>query len=312
MTKSTRDIPTHEGMTIADRLKAARTDADFTRKALAEATGIPASTIEKYERGDMDPNTTRLQTICEHLDVSINWVLNGEDVQEASAKVTETTESAEPQASANDAETFAEDVLNVNSDIAESSEPANENDQMNSFNGLLTVLDNMRIHEFEGAQRGAIALIEEIRSVLKYCEPEELLALAVERELYQGDCKTADSILDMFRKSSDEAQAYCGNIEERIIDTAMFGIDLYALDSKALITVANELRKEYGIERPIRGEFLGNGASWGEHENFMPLIRPHLRTLTINNNGYDFEDVDEFPKREEPSEKKSFLSGDFL
>lgn len=299
MTKSTRDIPTHEGMTIADRLKVARTDADFTRKALAEATGIPASTIEKYERGEMDPNTTRLQTICEHLDVSVNWVLNGEDTQEASETENPVTGN---QSSANVAEPSTEapsEALSSGSqNFSETAEPANDNDVLEPIRNILAELDSMRANEFDMVQRGATALIDEVLIGLKYCEPHELLALALERNLFQNDCATVESILDMFRMNAEKAQSYCGSIEERLIDSAIFGVDLYCIERKALVDVADNLSLEHEINS---AKMFG----WGGHADFVPLIRPYLRTLAVFCNSYDFEDTDEFPRREKTDEKES-------
>jgi len=310
MTKMTRDIPSTEGMTVADRLKAARQDAELTRKALADATGIPASTLEKYERGDMDPNTTRLQTLCDHLGVSVNWVLNGADDLEASenakpvretqpsAKVMETMKTAETQPSAKILETSTETFSQGKPGGTETASPANETDPMDHIRGMLADLDDMRAHEFEGVQRGAMALIEDIHAALKYLEPSELLKMAFERNLHESDCETADSIIHLFRDDTDKAQTLCGNIEERIIDTAILGVDLHTLDSKGLIDIAKELSEEHGFDTP---KFF----SWGKHEDFVPLVRPPLRELAIKANGYDFEDEEEFPKREKTAEKKA-------
>lgn len=312
MTKSTRDIPSHEGSTVADRIKAARQNAELTRKALAAATGIPASTLEKYERGDMDPNTTRLQTMCDHLGVTVNWMLNGDHASEVfesvkpvtenqlSAKVTEFEETAETLASTNDAETSTvistETFFNGRQEGPEAALPANENDPMAHVQGMLIGLDDMRSDEFDGVQRGATALVDDIRAALKHFEAIELLTLAHERDLYQGECESADSILDMFRENADKAQSYCGSIEERIIDTAILGVDLHNLDRKALVNVTKELSDEHGFDTP---NFFG----WGEHTDFIPLIRPHLRALAIYNDGYNLEDIEAFPKRETPADK---------
>lgn len=60
---------------VGSRLQLARKSNEFTRVEFSKITGIPASTIEKYERGDMDPNTTRLKIMCRCLQVPILRIL---------------------------------------------------------------------------------------------------------------------------------------------------------------------------------------------------------------------------------------------
>lgn len=49
-----------------------------------------------------------------------------------------------------------------------------------------------RVDEFKGVQRQAMALVDDIRGVLKYFEPGDLVALAKERGLHQGECKVSN------------------------------------------------------------------------------------------------------------------------
>lgn len=291
MTKTIRDIRTHEGMTIADRLKVARQDASLTRKALADATGIPPSSIEKYESGNMDPNTQRLQVLCDFFDVSVYWMLKGDDAP----NVSETGKTAETQTSANVSETSTETSSVDAPEGADTASTANENDPAEHIQGMLAELDDMRADGFENIQRGASALIEDILAALKRIEPEELLFIANERELHRCESDTVENILDMFRESAIAAQSYCGNIGERIIDTAIFGVDLYTLNSKPLADIAQELSEEHNFKSP---KLFG----WGEHSDFIHLIRSHLWALAIYSEGYDFEDLEAFPKRENPDD----------
>jgi len=307
MTKSTRDIPNHEGMTVADRIKAARQDAEFTRKALADTTGIPASTLEKYERGDMDPNTTRLQTMCDHLGVSVNWVLNGDDAYEvsesvkpvreiqSSTKVAETTKTAETQSSANVAVTSTE--------VPQIASQANENDPLEHARWMLSDLDDMGGDDFNGTQRGAMALVNEIQVTLKHLEPDDLLFLTKEHDLHQDEENLDTSgILELFANDHDEGEAYCESITDRILDTCILGIDLFRIERGPLVDIANAMEEEHGIEST---KFFG----WGKHSDFVPLIRPHLWAMAIYSDGYDFEDEEKFPKRDSPTNQKEKTKG---
>lgn len=290
MTKVTRDVPVHEGMTVADRLKAARTEAGFTRKALAEGTGIPASTLEKYERGDMDPNTTRLQTICDYLGVSVNRVLNGDDAPQVAA----TKETVETRASANVAESFAESDPEATAVHAETHSTGSDHDPIERVRVMLSEMDIMRAQIFHGSQRKAMALENEIRAALKYFDPDDLMILAVEQGLYQDQqCLDASGIHDLFADDLEKGQSFCANIEERVLDTAILGVDLYNIEREPLVKLADELQEEHDIEEPAWGGF-----SWGEHNDFVPLIRPYMRAASYRGHPVDFTNHNEFLRRE--------------
>ncbi|NQV83210.1 MAG: helix-turn-helix transcriptional regulator [Rhodospirillales bacterium] len=260
MTKISRDVPAHEGMTVADRLKMARIEASMTRKAVFEGTGISTSTLEKYESGHMDPNTTRLQAICDYLGVSVDWVLNGGDTPLAAA----TEKTAEMQATANVAETFSETFAAGPPRHAATAFQANDNAPVDRVDRMLGEMDDMRADVFFGFQRQAMATAEDIRAALKYFEPSELLVLADERGLHQDEsCLDEFGIQDLFTEDLNEGQMYCGNIEERILDTAILGSDLFGIEREPLVALAEELRDDHDLEPPAWG-----GLSWGDHKDF--------------------------------------------
>ncbi len=275
MTKISRDIPMHEGRTIADRLKAARLDANLTRKALSEATGIPASTIDKYERGDMDPNTTRLKTICDRLGVSVDRVIN----DDGAPRVSETSETAETQVSANVAETFTETVSETS--------PLSTVDEVSA---LLEEIDGLRSDNFEAGRRRAMALVNDVTAKLKYLEPGELIQVASGRGLYEGECPTTAFLDGLFQEKPDEAQEYCGNIEERILDTAILGVDLFTIQEKVLVKVAEQHK--------IESNGITFWDDWGSYQDFVPLMRPVFRSLSFAGSAVDFDNQDAFPRRE--------------
>jgi len=286
MTKIYRDVPLREGMTLGDRLKAARADANLTRKSVHEGTGISTSTIEKYESGNMDPSTSRLKAICDFLDVSVNWIINGDDQYMAA-----NSEIAETRPTASVAETLAEttpqstamDVLPADNTLA------------GAINGMLEDLDTMRIHGFDGLARQAMALTDDVLAKLKHLEPGELTDLALERDLYQDEtCLGSADILDLLSSDLDAGQAYCGNLEERILDTVILGVDLYSIERGSLVDLADELQENHDIQETAWG-----GWSWGDHENFIPQIRPIVRSMAFRGVSIDFMDQDQYPRREE-------------
>lgn len=257
MTMKVKDVPEGTEETPAMRLRQAREDKGLTRTELASRTGIPPKSIEKFEYGSQEPSLSRLQALSEALGVTTQWIMGDEDngdVSEAPSPSSETTPA----------------LL---------AEPVNDNDPMQRVRDMLERLDDMRVDEFQGVQRQAMALADDVRAALRYLEPGDLLAVASERGLYQGECKDESDILDLFSENVEEAQAYCGNIEERILDTAIIGVDLYAVECEPLIELAEEME----IESP--GIF-----GWGDHKDFVPVIRSHFQAEVLSGNkpGRDF------------------------
>ena len=197
---------------IGDRIKLARNDAGHTRKSLGEATKIPSSTLEKYERGDMDPNTARLTKICETLGVTVDWMMNGDSVDQ--------NEDASPSYKSANAELPSHDPT-----------PAGPED-------LLIEIDDLWHVGFKGSYRRVTALIEDTRQALRYLDADALLSLARERGLRECETMKPGFLEGLFSTDLEAAKSECGSIEERIIDTAVLGLDLYFVDWEALSDLA--------------------------------------------------------------------------
>mgnify|MGYP000097888640 CR=1 FL=1 len=62
---------------IGSRLKQARIKAGLTQQELAEQTNLSVAFISRIERGSSHINLKRLNQICDLLDVTEGYVLNG-------------------------------------------------------------------------------------------------------------------------------------------------------------------------------------------------------------------------------------------
>jgi len=268
MTVKLKDIPDGTEETPAMRLRQAREKKDFTRMMLGSMTGIPQKSIEKFENGSQEPTLSRLKGLSEALGVTAQWVMDGDSTKgENTVSITASTPGPEDG-------------------------PANDNDPMDKVLNLLARLDEMRTNQFEGAQRGALALADETMAALKHIEPRQLLELASDRNLKETDCKDEGSslsvfdVFDLFTEDHEKGLAYCESIEERILDTAIMGVDIHTIDRDDLVDLANEL----DIEEDADG-FLGVG--FIKTGDLVKALRAKLRVMFVSGNGVQLTNVEE-------------------
>lgn len=62
---------------IGERLKNARIKKGFTQEQLAEEIDVSVAFLSRVERGDTKINLSRLSQVCELLDVSNGYILDG-------------------------------------------------------------------------------------------------------------------------------------------------------------------------------------------------------------------------------------------
>ena len=62
---------------IGERLKEARIKKGYTQEQLSEKIDVSVAFLSRVERGDTKINLTRLNELCELLDVSQGYILDG-------------------------------------------------------------------------------------------------------------------------------------------------------------------------------------------------------------------------------------------
>lgn len=70
---------TNDASTFGDRLVAARTAHSLSAKALARQLGVATKTVDKWENDISEPRANKLQMLSGVLNVSIPWLLTGEN-----------------------------------------------------------------------------------------------------------------------------------------------------------------------------------------------------------------------------------------
>jgi len=69
-----------QGKTVSQRIKSARRQRGFSQRSLSNAMGISSANISFWENGLNVPNVTNLNKLSETLNVSIEWLENGDDI----------------------------------------------------------------------------------------------------------------------------------------------------------------------------------------------------------------------------------------
>lgn len=66
-------------MSLSERIKSARKNANLTQQALADLIGVAKSTIAGYEKGDREPDALKLKLIAKHTGVTGGYLLEIDD-----------------------------------------------------------------------------------------------------------------------------------------------------------------------------------------------------------------------------------------
>jgi transcriptional regulator with XRE-family HTH domain len=257
---------------LSKRLREAREAAGMSRAKAGDASGLSPRSIEKYEYGSAEPPVSKLRMLAETYGVTPDYFLA---VGEAVVSL-----PVESQTIDKESERLVE------------SQPADAVKSEPTVSDVLAEMDGLREIQFEGARRRAIVMMDDINGHLSRLEPDELTALASERGVYLTDCRDGETIFGLFKEDSDIAQAECENIQARIIDTAILGVDLFAVERDALASLADDLAEYYNLQAP--GIF---GLAWGDQNEMVELLRPALRERAFAGNGIEFENEEKFPRR---------------
>lgn len=77
-------------MSLADRLKSARKNKNFSQQELAKASNVHYSNIGRYERGDAKPSAEVLNRIAQALDTTPDFLINGTLQDKAENSISDT------------------------------------------------------------------------------------------------------------------------------------------------------------------------------------------------------------------------------
>ncbi|MEQ1934971.1 MAG: helix-turn-helix transcriptional regulator [Fimbriimonadaceae bacterium] len=245
MNVQVRDTPATD--TLAKRLRAAREAARYSRPQVATMTGIPSKSIEKFETGEQEPSVSRLLALCQAYGASVEAVLDGG---------AQSAPSPQPHA------------LPMTRDVA--ADPVSD---------ALNELDELRENGFRNARRRAMSVTANVANDLRALEPGALIDLARERGV---DMATSPSTLDLenaFAADTSKGQVACAAVEDRIVDTAVLGVDLYSISRDGLLKLIDQHSRQFKLS--------AKGWSWGDHSELVPAVREPLRQLAYGGKAFD-------------------------
>jgi transcriptional regulator with XRE-family HTH domain len=271
---------------VGQRLQRFREDAGLSRRQLAELVdddSVTAKTIENIERVVTDPGVNRLKAIAEALMTDIDTLLGEKPTQptQPGGVITEAPAEA-PAEMPTDYELALE---------------------------ALEELDDLRKMGFQEEFDHANNLVQDAQNALKRVDVEELCELARQRKISPASHPDSDEFKAMIGKNVQGyfAQRIC--LAERIIDTAVLGVDLYKIEPKALEKLGDELCNRYKHLKGCKEHFLYpfddlfRFFGWFKErdpnsEDVIIVIREPIRAehLSEAETAPDFSDAKRFPR----------------
>lgn len=260
MTVKVTEITQEDRATLGMRLREARDAKRLSRPQLHELTGIPARSIEKFELGIMSPSTDRLQKLSDVLDISIDYLISGQDKQ---------PENIEPNL---DAGVVTEPDVDPHSDAV----------------FILEEIAEKRETGFQNYWRSAPSLFEKLNTTIQGMEFDTLLDVAEDA----GIMAIPTEVIRGYPKMSSAEQGEVFDaLAERIYDAAYFGIDLFKLDTARLENLAEKLE----LQPDIEGFFSDD---WSSDHALINALRPIIRPQALRGIAPKFTKETDFPLRE--------------
>ncbi len=234
---------------IAERIKRARTEAGLSRKGLSNLIGISPRTIERIENGEQEVTVQRVKLFATATGKSAAWLQGDEEPdEEVDDFPTPAPKPAPSRRSGPPAPPTVADVY-----------------------ASLRVIDTLRSEGFDGTIRQAMATCDQVRTMLAYQEPAALVEIANSRGIDRTTFPKAREIQERLENAPEAGQQDCAAIQERIIDTAILGVDLHVVPPKALQDIA----RAAGLESD---GWLG----WSNDDVMIEAVRPTVRRMALS------------------------------
>jgi len=250
-----KPVPSDELSTFGARLRHEREQQRLSRPALAELMNgtMSARIIEHLENGTTEVKLQQIGLVAEALGVSEDWLIKGES-QDGDTKPGVIFDSSSK----------AENCDTLVSDLDEVSEGSK---YLLLFKHRLAELDELREGDFALHQRKLPQLVEDTMSAAGYLELPEIFLIAEERGLFDVEVQSAEAEAADYEGMDDSTP----ELLDRIIDTAIFGLDLYHVEMSTLAAFA----ERHSISSP---HFFGG---WDHQAEIVPRVREKYRERAL-------------------------------
>jgi transcriptional regulator with XRE-family HTH domain len=264
--------------TVGKRLRYTREKSGHSRRTLGEEAGMSLRTIEHYENGTTEISLDKLATLAEALSANLGWLTAGSQVSNETSSNIAIVDQPSPQQS-------------------DSSVPAATASGLESYKaGLKDTLLNLGEAREQGLaerSRMSIALIEDCQNSARYLELDEIFGIAsimgvqtspesIERHEVMIDHLNANRGVEG-RNLLDRDELVRQEVLDRLIDRALFNVDLYTVDLGSLANIARDWKI-------TTGRFLFD-TGWNNHEEIVPAIREKLREAAFQEDELSFSEA---------------------
>lgn len=275
--------------TLAQKLRKARDVTGMSRAKVEEEIKVPSRTLEKYEYGSLEPPLGRLKDLCELYGVPLGLMIGIEGKPEKSGNSKKSGEGETPKGIPHEAETLEGEDPGI---MIASDEPKG------SVLQTLEMIDGCRQMGLAKHRRRVKAVSKFFMNLADHLEFDQLFQLAIDRGVYDEEILTDVGYHELYDESPEKAEAGCRELALRILDTALFGVDLYAIERDALVELAGQLSADEAIEN--RFQFAPQrlmGFAWGDHDDFVSNMREPLLYWLMAGHEVELDDVEVFPRR---------------
>lgn len=257
--------------TIGSRITVAREKAGLTQQELADLVRLSRNTIKNYENGNSSPTCVNLEGIAKSLSVEPAFLFSGLSVD---AQQKEETQSGD------DLDLELDDTAELEEEVNRPADATVETAGVDKLSDHLQQLSELELDGDRLTKKKAEAHIKLIHVAADGLTLEGAVEQAEKHDLVNAD-QIASPLNELssvgFDPNENEVAELTDQIIteviERLIDHALVGSDLYAVDFKVL----DDFSESHDIY-PNRLIAFG----WRGYEELVPAIREKVREIMLS------------------------------
>ncbi len=267
-----------DAMTVGSFLRDARSISGLTQKQVAEEAEIGLSAYKQYERDGAMPPLDKAGQLAEVLNFDPRELFNEIDALASGQPAPVGRPRIHPGS--------AEEGGGAPAPVKPASLADVVREQLSSIDGLR---EAGKRSELRSGKR-----IKKLQRQLMELEPEVLYEIFEERGGNLDSCPSGtpllDGLLSIFEEDQEEGNKVCGVVSDRVIDTALLGVDLWALSDDSLDQ----------LDSDIAGFWEGDIAllGWDNISEIIVKRRKLAWSAAMRGKGVAVDDPEKYPRRD--------------